>query len=196
MKKIIKSSISILLCAVMMFGAAPLSGFKNINLSGAFGKIADWIDGLKLSTSASALESSGQCGENVYWTFDESTGTLTISGEGDMVNYNSRGNVSPFRADSTIKTVVINNGVTNIGNYMFWSCTNLTNITIPDSVTTIGGYVFYNCTSLTGVSIPESVTSIGSYTFYKCACLTNITIPDGVKYIYNNTFLIVQDLQV
>ncbi|EKC51134.1 surface antigen BspA, partial [human gut metagenome] len=82
-----------------------------------------------------------------------------------MADY-SLDNDSPFRQNSSIiKSVIIENGVTSIGNYSFSGCANLINITIPNSVTSIGSYAFSDCTSLTSVTIGNSVTSIGSSAF-------------------------------
>lgn len=66
-----------------------------------------------LDFSAFALSSSGSCGNNVSYTFDSLTGTLTISGTGSMTIYSP--SCSPFYNQSSIKSVVINNGVTSIG---------------------------------------------------------------------------------
>ena len=161
MKKLIKKSLSLLLCVFMLFGSAPLSGFKSINWSGAFEKIAGWLDNLKLSVSASAestLAPTGQCGDNVFWTFDESTGTLTISGEGDMYNFGSGS--SPFYNNTSINSVIINEGVTSIGDDTFIHCVNITSVTLPDSLTCIGFSAFYYCTSLVDITIPRRITII------------------------------------
>ena len=163
MKKKLKRILSALLVAVMLVGIAPVGG----------------------NIKASALNSSGQCGENVYWTFDESAGLLTVSGEGEMWDaYNS----SPFCKNLEIKTVIVENGVTNIGYSAFYYCTGLTSITIPDSVTRIGGYAFYGCTGLTSITIPDSVTSIVWGAFSGCTGLTSITIPDSVTSIGDSAF--------
>ena len=73
--------------------------------------------------------------------------------------------------------LVVPDGVTSIGHYAFYNCTNLTNVIIPNSVTNIGLQAFCNCTNLTSVTIPNSVTSIGSGAFSGCNGLTNVTIP-------------------
>ena len=86
---------------------------------------------------------TGKCGKNVTYSFDAETGVLTISGEGDMENYNYENN--PFYKKSNIKTVIIKNGVTSIGDWVFYNCSSLTSVTIPNSVTNIGDYAFSGC---------------------------------------------------
>ncbi len=139
------------------------------------------------ATTLAWADYSGSCGWNVTYIYVESTGTLTISGTGAMTNYNSF-NMPWYNYRSSIKKVVINNGVTSIGDYAFYGCTGLTNITIPNSVTSIGRSAFYNCTGLTSVTIPNSVTSIGGEAFYGCTGLTNITIPNSVTSIGDLAF--------
>ena len=119
---------------------------------------------------------SGTCGaegSNLTWTLD-AQGTLTISGTGAMQNWEYSDSVPWYSNRSSVKTVVINRGVTTIGDRAFYNCTCLTDLTIPDSVTTIGNYAFRNCTGLTSVTIPDSVITIGSYAFYNCTGLTQI----------------------
>ena len=139
----------------MLFGTAPLSGFKDLHLpkgilTGAFNTIVSWIDGFQLKLSALALETSGQCGTNVYWTFDETTGTLTISGEGPMRDYKSY-STSPFNKNISIKSLVILNGVTKIGEYAFNGCNSMTEISIPESIISIGDNAFSGCSGLNKV---------------------------------------------
>ena len=87
-----------------------------------------------------------------------------------------------------LKTIVIPEGVTSIGERAFEYCTGLTSITIPDSVTSIGDYAFHGCFNLTSVTIPDGVTSIGDYAFHGCYGLTSITIPEGVTSIGRSAF--------
>ncbi len=143
-----------------------------------------------LTVSAAETIDSGFCGDNVSYTLD-SEGTLTISGTGDMADYNNYFRYDPnpwYDNPSLIKMVIIEDGVTGIGDDAFYDCTSLTSVTIPDSVTSIGNSAFLNCTSLTSVTIPDSVTSIGNSAFYGCTSLTTIVIPDSVASIGSSAF--------
>ena len=124
---------------------------------------------------------------NLTWKL-YADGTLTISGTGAMKNYDYNDNPSPVYNNSNVKKVVIEDGVTSIGNSAFNECISLTSITIPDSVTSIGTYAFSGCRSLTSITIPDSVTSIGAYAFQSCSNLTSITIPDSVTSIGASAF--------
>ena len=169
---------------------------------------------LPATALAADIVDSGTCGaeddgSNLTWTLD-SEGVLTISGAGAMKEYD------PYKAPwygsrSRVKSAVIADGVTSIGDYAFrdcynlasvtipdsvtsidWSafagCASLTSVTIPGSVTSIGGAAFSDCTSLTSVTIPDSVTSIGDYAFSDCTSLTSVTIPDSVTSIGHDAF--------
>ena len=121
----------------------------------------------------------------VIWTLS-GDGILTISGT-DMPNYYVNG--SPWTSDrGRIKKVIIEDGVTSIGRYAFYGCSNLASIEIPNSVTNIGDYAFQYCTSLTSITIPNSVTGIGVEAFSLCSALTSIIIPNSVTNIEKGVF--------
>ncbi len=146
---------------------------------------------LPATVLAADIVDSGTCGaegdgSNLTWTLD-SDGVLTISGSGDMYDYYSSS--APWHGSSSrVKSAVIAEGVTSIGEYAFYDCRSLTSVTIPDSVTSIGEWAFSNCTSLTSVTIPDSVTSIGEWAFSYCTSLTSVTIPDSVTSIGREAF--------
>ncbi len=103
-----------------------------------------------------------------------------------MPNYED---VAPWYSQKDkIQKVVIENGVTNIGDYAFLDCSGITFVTIPNSVTSIGQDAFYGCSGLTSVTIPNSVTSIGGGAFYGCSGLTSVTIPNSVTSIGGGAF--------
>ena len=94
---------------------------------------------LVVDFSAYASVKTGKCGDNVTYSLDIETGVLTISGTGDMYSY------GPFYENTNIKSVIIENGVTSIGDSAFDGCTSLTDVTIPNSVTSIGDCAFEDC---------------------------------------------------
>lgn len=139
-----------------------------------------------LIASAVEIIDSGTCGENVTWTLDDE-GTLVITGNGEIVNYNN------YDWGLNVKSVIIKNGVTKLGNGAFSYCTNLESATIADSVTSIGTEAFSYCTSLRSITIPDSVTSIGAEAFTCCA-FKSIIIPDSVTSIAEYAFKCCTDL--
>lgn len=114
-------------------------------------------------------------------------GVLTISGTGSMWDY-SRASVPWYSNSDSILSVVIENGVTTIGDYAFYNCTSLTSIDIPDSVTSIGDYAFCVCVRLTNIDLPEDVTSIGDWAFESCTSLYRIDLPDSLISIGSYAF--------
>lgn len=68
-------------------------------------------------------------------------------------------------------------GITELYQYMFDGCTNLTKVNVPGGVTKIHNQAFNNCSSLTTVSIPSSCKEIGSYAFFGCTQLSGIELP-------------------
>jgi hypothetical protein len=124
------------------------------------------VAGLSVVAVQADTVQSWESGETTVTLTDD--GTLRVSGKGGMENYDSI-HYAPWRhAVSLITGLVIENGVTSIGNYAFAQCTSLTFVTIPDGVITIGERAFYHCRNLTSVTIPNSVTYIGIETFYDC----------------------------
>lgn len=172
MKKTAKRIISVCLIAVMVLCAAPLSGFTG------------------LFASAAEFEPSGNLSETVRYTFDEATGTLTISGTGDIPDYNdtSWSSFSPFYNNSEIKNVIIDEGITRVGSYLFKYNKNIESISLCGSIKSIGDHAFYFCTSLKEIVIPDEVQSIGNCAFLSCTSLKGIVIPDKVQSIGSCAF--------
>ena len=133
---------------------------------------------------------SGTCGDNLTWDLDHNY-TLTISGIGKMDDYRFTYSDDTNRAPwyyYGIENVIIEDGVTSIGNDAFTGCSSLTSVVIPDSVTSIGSTAFSGCSSLESVVIGDSVTSIGSSAFYGCSRLTSVEIGDSVASIGYDAF--------
>lgn len=115
---------------------------------------------------------SGKCGENVNWELKD--GVLTISGTGDMANF-SADDVPWAKKRITITSVIIEEGVTRIGQCAFFQCTNMTSVSIPNSVMYINASSFAHCSALTSLTIPGNVADIQGFAFGDCSGLTAIT---------------------
>ena len=165
--------------------------------------------GLDLTAYAADTTITGKCGENATYAFDKNTKTLTISGAG-MIDSTD----SDFPSSDSIVSLVIKDGITEIGYEMFFGCENLENIVIPDSVVSISrdafkGTKYYNVDSnwqdgqlyinhaLVCVKedsakgefkIKDGTTVIADAAFEGCCNLSSITIPDSVTHIGADVF--------
>lgn len=121
----------------------------------------------------------------LHWTLTNG-GVLTISGTGDMMNYTTEDRPSWNDYNDNINTVIIENGITSIGNYAFYESNALT-VYIPDGVTSIGTGAFQS-SNLVAVTIPGTTLSVGSNAFRSCENLTSASITEGVQTIGDNAF--------
>lgn len=156
--------------------------------------------------AAGSTVASGTCGDNLTWVLD-SEGTFTISGKGKMDDYPTAEGLIPWtQYKERIYSVIIQEGVTTVGDSAFWECKNLTSVKLSSTITSIGESAFDACTrlknidvsntkiteigawafshsGLTAFSIPEGVTSIESSAFWGCENLKSIVIPDSITEI-------------
>ena len=131
---------------------------------------------------------SGTCGGNLTWALDEA-GVLTIAGSGAMDDYKSYTYTPWYDAAAQIKAVILENGVTAIGQNAFAYCENLAAVSIPDSVLTIGERAFSYCSALQEVVLPAGLTAVSEGAFYYCTGLTAVTLPEGLNSIGDKAFL-------
>ena len=135
------------------------------------------------------LIDSGTCGDGLFWYLDV-TGTITIKGQGKMDNFSAGGQAinSPWnRYTKKITNVIIEDGVSSIGNYAFCFCSGVSSVTISESVTSIGNSAFFSC-DLQQLTIPNSVTSIGELAFAVCTNLSDVSISENVRKIGGSAF--------
>ena len=125
-----------------------------------------------------ADSSSGTIGTDISWTLDEE-GNLSITGTGDIPDYNYSG--SPFFAKDIIKTITVGDGITKIGSYAFYRCKGLETVTLPPSVESIGDYAISECDNLRTVTFPEGLHKIGYSAFSRCKNLEAIILPDSLQ---------------
>ena len=136
-------------------------------------------------------DTSGTCGTNCTWTFDTSTGLLTISGSGAMYD------TPLFDECTNIKTVVIKNGITYIGYQNFKDCTGIESVSFPASLLTIGHAPFLNCTSISTIDLSGCtlLESTGPGLCTGCTSLTTVTLPSSIKTIGGHAFEFCGSLQ-
>lgn len=137
---------------------------------------------------------SRKCGDNITWDYNNKT--LTLSGSGDMYNYNTQydennvinSDVLWHDAFDKVQRVVVNENITSIGDCAFACFNELTSVSLPSTLETIGNKAFPLCKKLESIYIPEKVTSIGDNTFYKCLELTDVTLPSKLTAVPANMF--------
>lgn len=140
------------------------------------------------SVNVFADDVNGKSGTSLTWELTD--GTLTISGTGNMANYDrDYGPSAPwdlYRED--IHTVVIEDGVTSIGDYAFSDLSALTNVSISNTVKSIGNDAFLYCDQIKTIDIPDSVTSIGNEAFLRCGELSSVKLSEALIYIGDQAF--------
>ena len=122
------------------------------------------------------------------YIFGYTTTSSSSSVSGATYQYNYGSKYYHYYIPTSLKTVILSDSVTSIGEWAFYNCSGLTSVTVGNGVTSIDDYTFYNCSGLTSVTIPDSVASIGSGAFNSCSGLTSVTIPDSVTSIGNRAF--------
>ena len=111
------------------------------------------------------------CGDDLYWEYAD--GVLTITGTGDMYDYADGANVPWYDVRGNIKTVILPDAMTKIGQNAFYKCTEVTSINMPTTLTAIGEKAFAQDTRLAcEIILPASMTTIASRAFFNCQAVT------------------------
>ena len=133
---------------------------------------------------------SGKCGDQLNWAYTMENRKLTVSGSGEMYDYNwgPEGDSAPWVKIGGMANAVIGDGALSIGSWAFASMRQLTGVTIPEGVQRIGENAFAGCVGLTDVLLPDSITSIEYSSFAGCTSLASVALPDSVTRIEYGTF--------
>ena len=135
-----------------------------------------------ISIHAAALESEGQCGESVYYSFDAGTAALNITGSGEMTDYDGIEAVSPFAGNTAIQKVVIARGVTAVGSGAFANCAGLQSVELADTVAAVGDGAFAGCEQLSTVKVLCKQAVFGEAVFEPQAVLYGYYGSSAVRY--------------
>ena len=147
-------------------------------------QISIWLIALMglITALGAAAQNSGNTGP-LRWEYNAGTNTLSITGTGAMPNYAFTDD-QPWKAfQSGIKTVIIGDNVTTIGELAFAACKALQNVTLGSRVQTIEVSAFGTCWALQSISFPASVTTIGKHAFLNCRVLQSVSFSDGLTTI-------------
>lgn len=144
--------------------------------------------GLCCFPAAAEVTDSGACGDNASWTFDASTGTLTISGTGVAKGQamDSSNEFAKYRAQ--ILHLVIEEGITAIGSPGFPRLYNMQSVQIADSVKTIEKNAFFMCEALTELDLGTGVTTIEETAFNSCFSLKTVILPASLQTLGAESF--------
>ena len=142
---------------------------------------------LSLVAEQNTVVASGQEGSCITWTLF-SDGTIVLSGRGETLDYNKEGDPPmvgdrPWNAYKTIiKTLVVDDGVTHIGNRAFQGCQFLEKVILPDTLTSIGVWAFQNCIGLSAITMPTGVI-IGTGAFRNTPVELDVSAAESAAYV-------------
>ena len=141
------------------------------------------ISATNFDPNAQPAAPGGACGADLTWELRD--GVLTISGTGAMYDYED----APWAEyRDQINAIVVEDGVTTVGNNAFYECKNVTSVSLPEGLKRIGIAAFAYCEKLENISIPGSVDTIDKSAFCECLNLKKIVIPEGVTQISYEVF--------
>ena len=143
----------------------------------------------KLTPNYKERNAKYQMGDNVWFTFDDSTGTVTISGTGDMWDYYEDGwdakkeHKNPLiDKNRVIKHIIISDNITSVSDYLLYNSSNydIQSLSLGNDIKKIGAYAFAYCNNLSSVILPDKLAEIGKNSFEN-AGIKNLTIPQNME---------------
>ena len=147
----------------------------------------DQLDRIKAKleqVSGRTILQYGQCGDDVYYAICDD-GEAALYGTGATYDYTFHDSV--FYQNGQIKKIVLSNGITGLGDRLFYHCANAETVSLPATLTSIGDSAFAQedaaigyTAGLTSVTIPQAVTAIQSFAFQHTA-IAEVTVPASVK---------------
>lgn len=134
----------------------------------------------------------GSCGDDLTWSFDGST--LTISGSGAMDNYTDMDPAPWYEFRNQILKLSLSEDLTLIGSRAFAECSNLSVVKIPGSVQIVGESAFLECTNLTMLILNDGIRTIEECAFEQCTSLADLRLPNSLVNIGNHAFYMCENL--
>ena len=162
MKQILTRILPLLLCLLLLIPTLTACGTSLIDTDGTWGELT--------------------------WSYSRNSKTLTVSGKGEMPNFESIDAVVWKSVRKNVTELKIEEGVTSIGDYAFYYFSALTAVSLPESLTSIGKSAFSFCYELPTLTLPESLTEVGDAAFLGCGSLGSIYLPTSVTRVGDSAF--------
>ena len=139
-----------------------------------------------VASAGTLFAESGTLGDNATWNYAD--GVLTISGTGAMTDFANLMAVpwNAYRRDT--RTIIIEDGITHVGDNSFVAFGSLESVTIGSSVKSIGIHAFYRASNMSELVLPASLVTIGEQAFSGCGQLTEIVLPNGLTTLGDQAF--------
>ena len=125
---------------------------------------------------------------DTYYMYDADSSTLTVGGTGATPDYKNDNVSQPWYLwRGTIQHVIVEEGVTQLGNYFFYNV-RAKDFSLPSTLVSIGNYSLSQINSATQIELPQGLVSIGDHAFYFSVALKNVNIPSSVTKIGMSAF--------
>ncbi|MBR6270860.1 MAG: leucine-rich repeat domain-containing protein [Lachnospiraceae bacterium] len=168
------------------------TGFNTVKAKALYPENAAWAEFAKngyggaiyWTTNPEEEIIGGSCGNQAAWILVD--GTLTLYGQGGVRSYGAKTQVPWYEYREQITRIVVEDGITSLGNYQFMGCENVTEVYLSNTLRKICVNAFSTCRSLTTITIPATVTDIYAYAFNKCSGLQNVVFEGEVSGIQIN----------
>lgn len=147
-----------------------------------------WLFAIAPAASAAG----GSCGSNATWSLEN--GTLTISGSGAISDYSQSSPAPWYGSRQEIQKLVLSEGLTRIGSWAFWECTNLISASMPSTMSVIADGAFFGCTGITTLSLNEGLYTIGQSAFSQCRSMADLRLPQSLLMIDHQAFYMCSSL--
>ena len=200
--KITNRVLSVLLAAILLLGALPLTVYADTVEDTAAGQASDLAD-TGADANLAATDAAYTLTENdVTFGRDSTSGLNTILEIKDTAKKYSNVIIPSkfgknrvealgdnlYKSNNYLVSIVIADTVENIGNDAFAFCYKLNSVTLPNNLRRIGDDAFWYCNGLTSITLPDTLTLMGSGAFRDCSSLTSIALPDALTDIGSNVF--------
>ena len=186
--KQLKKILCSILVVVLVMTSMPLSGFVGLDFANPFSAILAYAEEV-LQNVETEPETEG-----VTWTFNEETGELRISGQGDMWDCYISDEGYPWEEYKLItKKLIIGDGITRIGFSAFEDFL-MSSVEMSDTVVEISDNAFHGCENLENINFSKNLELIDEYAFSGCDNLKKIEIPENIKQIRQRAFYYCENL--